>query len=238
MIRYMLQAAATVMLVSSFVLLPPDAPAQDFKGKLEIGIHRVNLKAGQLYEILLEATGQEPGLTSEFSQGLGMVTNLTSNSGKQKRYCLPARSAEFTFFVVPHVPFGRGPENRVSEYTLKFKSHALAEKPLLSEKGQLTEQDPSYDKSSLGRAHYKAYKVALKAGQIYVIDLVKNSQGLDPYLHLEGSDGKIVASDDDSGGDLNARVIYTPALDGEFRIIATALGQATGDFTLTVRNAQ
>src|SRR5262249_11778074 len=41
--------------------------------------------------------------------------------------------------------------------------------------------------------------------------------------------------DDDSGGDLNARIIYTTPQDGEFRIIAANLSKGPGSFTLTVR---
>jgi hypothetical protein len=48
-------------------------------------------------------------------------------------------------------------------------------------------------------------------------------------------DGKIVASDDDSGGDYNARIIFQVRRAGDYRIIATTLRRATGPFTLTVR---
>ena len=67
--------------------------------------------------------------------------------------------------------------------------------------------------------------------------------GLDPYLYLEDVNPampmqKIVASDDDSGGDLNARIVYRATKDGEFRIIATSLNKTPGDFTVTVREQE
>jgi len=74
----------------------------------------------------------------------------------------------------------------------------------------------------------------MKAGRYYIIDMVKSSK-IDPYLYLEGPNAKVVAQDDDSGGNLNARIVYQPTTDGEYRVIATTLSPATGEFTLTVR---
>jgi len=37
---------------------------------------------------------------------------------------------------------------------------------------------------------------------------------------------------------LNSRIVFRPKKDGDFRIIATTLGQETGEFTLTVRQAK
>jgi len=141
--------------------------------------------------------------------------------------------------MFPVLFFGNEAANPVTEYTLKFKAFQLAEKPLFEKEDQLTDKDPTYRVDSRDtRAHFKPYPLALKTGKTYVIDLVKGGPGMDPYLYLEAPDGKVVGRDDDSGGDLNARLIYTPASDGEFRIIATTLVPATGDFRLTVREAK
>jgi len=78
----------------------------------------------------------------------------------------------------------------------------------------------------------------MKAGETYIIDLVRPEKidfNLDPYLFLEDKNKQVVAEDDDSGGNLNARIVFTPKTDGEYRIIATTLVPATGGFTLTVR---
>jgi hypothetical protein len=85
----------------------------------------------------------------------------------------------------------------------------------------------------------KVYAVELKAGQVYQIDMAKKNakDSLDPYLRLETPQGKQLAADDDSGGNLNARIIFRPGKDGTYHIIATGLGKkvSTGEFALTVR---
>ncbi len=102
--------------------------------------------------------------------------------------------------------------------------------------GNLTNADPK-DKVK-NQSPCKVYTVSLAAGKPCQIDLV--SQQFDAYLRLETAAGQEVARDDDSGGNLNARIVYTPAQAGEYRVIATALPPAfrpanTGTFTLKVQ---
>src|SRR5437016_181906 len=52
----------------------------------------------------------------------------------------------------------------------------------------------------------KIHVVPLKKGQTYVIDMV--GMGIDAYLRLEDNAGKELAEDDDSGGNLNAQIIF------------------------------
>jgi len=58
---------------------------------------------------------------------------------------------------------------------------------------------------------------------------------LDPYLVLTDGTGKSLAEDDDSGGGLNARIVFRPEQAGTFRILATSINFGAGAFTLTVR---
>ncbi len=82
------------------------------------------------------------------------------------------------------------------------------------------------------------YRVKLAAGTTYTIDMVApNQPALDPYLVLTDAAGKRLAEDDDSGGGLNARIVFRPEQAGTFRIVATSFNNGTGDFTLTVRDA-
>jgi hypothetical protein len=82
----------------------------------------------------------------------------------------------------------------------------------------------------------KIYKVKLRKGKSYSIDMM--STEFDSYLRLENSDGKQLAEDDDGGDALDARILFTPDVDGEFKIIATRFGGGTGNFRLTVRDIQ
>jgi len=55
--------------------------------------------------------------------------------------------------------------------------------------------------------------------QRYVIDL--QSPAFDCYLYLLDSKKTQLAADDDSGGDLNSRIVYRAEADGTFYLVAT-----------------
>jgi hypothetical protein len=66
---------------------------------------------------------------------------------------------------------------------------------------------------------YGVHNVKLTAGTIYTIDL--RSGEFDAYLFLVDPFGNIVGMDDDSGGGLDARIVYRPSVTGTYRIVAT-----------------
>jgi HEAT repeat protein len=97
--------------------------------------------------------------------------------------------------------------------------------------GVLTAGDP------FDRARPTCYHVVhiyrMKAGQTYTIDMTSM---WDNFLRLEDAQGRQLAQDDDSGGNLNARIIFRAPSDGSYRIIATSFAPgATGSYTLKVR---
>ena len=72
----------------------------------------------------------------------------------------------------------------------------------------------------------------LEKGQKYVIDM--KSTALDSFLRLEDAAGKQLAEDDDSGGKLDARIVFTPTEDGVYRLTTLAFDGRFGEFTLSV----
>ncbi len=81
----------------------------------------------------------------------------------------------------------------------------------------------------------KIHEMKLTAGKRYVIDL--ESKAFDTFLRLEDAQGKKLAENDDivEGVNLNSRIVFTPAKDGVYRLVATAFrGQGRGPYTLTV----
>src|SRR5579883_2938777 len=70
---------------------------------------------------------------------------------------------------------------------------------------QLTGADPR--DRVLTESHRKIYDLTLKAGRTYVIDMT--STDFDAFLRLEDSTGQELAKDDDGGGGLNARILFT-----------------------------
>jgi len=106
-------------------------------------------------------------------------------------------------------------------------------KVLLNVKSKLPKIDKKDPDAGKNR---KVFDIELKANTTYVISM--NSSDFDAYLHLEDPSKKEVERDDDSGGGLNARIVYTTVDSGTYRIIATSLfGLDSGTFHLTVQEA-
>jgi thiol-disulfide isomerase/thioredoxin len=104
-------------------------------------------------------------------------------------------------------------------------------KPILSIASELTDKD-GRDPIAMD-CYCKIHPIKLEKDRTYQIDL--RSKDFDAFLRLEDPSGKPVAEDDDSGGDLNARITYKAAKSGEHKIFATTFrADATGKYTLTV----
>jgi peroxiredoxin len=76
----------------------------------------------------------------------------------------------------------------------------------------------------------------MKQGKAYTIDMV--SKDFDSYLRLLDPKGNQIEEDDDSGGDLNSRIVFNCTKDGDYKIVATTFGpDAMGAYSLTVKSA-
>jgi hypothetical protein len=107
---------------------------------------------------------------------------------------------------------------------------ARAGEPALEVKGQLTLNDPV---DPVRQKPAKIHEVKLSKGKAYTIDLT--STDFDSYLRLENASGAQVAFDDDGGGNLNARIKYTPAADDTFKIYVTTFAGGVGNYVLKVQ---
>lgn len=235
--RFIITALCILALQGAVVAQEKDFVA---KGKIQIASHAYKMDAGTLYHVKVEGKGFQP----QASIQPGFLPFFTSNMAPERNtfqsYFAPTESKEYRILIMPGF-FGIGdlPEGPL-DYTLTIKPIILG-KAIVKAEGKWTADDPVYTaKTAFGnqerKTHFKAYPLKIKAGSLYVIDLVRNpQQNTDPYLFLEGPDGKVVTQDDDSGGNLNSRIIFHAKQDGDFRVIATTLFPATGDFTLTVR---
>lgn len=85
------------------------------------------------------------------------------------------------------------------------------------------------------KARRKIFEVKMKAGQKHQIDLT--STQFDAFLRVENAAGQQLAADDDSGGMLNSRLIFSPQADGIYRIVVTHFDGKFGAFNLMVRLA-
>jgi tetratricopeptide (TPR) repeat protein len=83
-------------------------------------------------------------------------------------------------------------------------------------------------------SYHKVHVVKLEAGVRYMIDLYSDS--LDTYLRVEDSDKNVLAEDDDSGGNLDSLLFFTPEKTGDYRIIATTFENfQTGEYALRIQ---
>jgi tetratricopeptide (TPR) repeat protein len=108
---------------------------------------------------------------------------------------------------------------------------ALDESALQIHRGRLTDRDPFDTKLATSRS--VTYKVRLQAGTRYQIDL--RSADFDTYLRVADEKGREKAYDDDSGGDLNSRLVFAPAETADYRLIVTSFEpNQTGAFVLAI----
>lgn len=79
------------------------------------------------------------------------------------------------------------------------------------------------------------FKVSLAAGESYVFRAIGGTTELpDPYLVLYGTDTQLITFDDDSGGNLNAEITYTPATAGVYYLGAFDAGSGLGSYSVSV----
>lgn len=128
-------------------------------------------------------------------------------------------------------------DGQVGKFSLKVRAFALKGEAKARDVGKdglsITDNINQNNVSDVGKLG-KLYSVTLKKGETYTIDL--ESPTMDSYLYLFDGKNKLLGQDDDSGGDLNSRIIYRADRDGVFHILATSLdGDETGEFTLKVR---
>jgi hypothetical protein len=77
------------------------------------------------------------------------------------------------------------------------------------------------------------FPILMKEDHIYRIDLM--SKDFDAYVYVEDERKTILDRDDDSGGNLNSRLFFTPAATGTYYIRATTFSPGqTGNYQLTV----
>jgi len=96
--------------------------------------------------------------------------------------------------------------------------------------GRLT----SGDAKLADNTFYQAWTFYGQAGEMVTLDVM--STEFDAYAVIQDGNGNVLARDDDSGGNLNARITFTLPYTGTYRLLANTLRVgATGAYTLSVR---
>ena len=84
------------------------------------------------------------------------------------------------------------------------------------------------------KCYRHVHEFKMQAGKTYTLDLA--SEEFDAYLRIENDEKGKLAEDDDGGGFLNSRIVFTPTSDDTYRLVVTTCdpGQA-GAYRLTIR---
>ncbi len=78
------------------------------------------------------------------------------------------------------------------------------------------------------------YQVKLEADMKYTLTIDTTDADFDPLLVVQDDKGKILAYDDDSGGNFNSKLEFTPKASGVFTIHAAGLRDTLGPYTLRI----
>jgi formylglycine-generating enzyme required for sulfatase activity len=124
-----------------------------------------------------------------------------------------------------------------AEHALPLLNAELDKKPVVAPdklvfktKATLADSDSRFEAPG-GSFLAKRFEVKLQAGKTY--QLTMDSQQVDSFLMLQDRAGKELASDDDSGGNLNALLNYTAPRDDTYTVAAISI-KGKGSFVLTV----
>jgi thiol-disulfide isomerase/thioredoxin len=212
-------------------------------------VYKIKLLEGKTYQIdltsqdfdallrLEDRAGKEITGNNDFEPG-SLDSRIAHTIDKTGEYriiatCLDGKTGKFKLTVVETsaVAAAQGPAASL------FKAGQAIALTLKDGKarytGELTEDD-----TACTSGYFKVFSIKLEAGNTYRIDYREagyNPKVLDPLLFLEDAQGKVLAKDDDSGGGLNARVVYKAPSTGIYRLIATTANtNQIGKFSVEV----
>jgi hypothetical protein len=113
-------------------------------------------------------------------------------------------------------------------YELSFTSGGIVE-PLMEIEGGLELRD----QRDISGRYFDRYTFDVEDGQSLTVEMT--SADLDAYLYVWDPTGEEVLSDDDGGGDTDARVTVQDATPGQWTVYATSNDTgATGEYSLRV----
>ncbi len=92
--------------------------------------------------------------------------------------------------------------------------------------------------SSVQPSDFDVYRFRVAKEGMFTVEMNRTgNSGIDPYLTLMGGDGKVITKDDDSGGNLNSRIVnYFNK--GDYFIMASGLGTSSGAYSLLIRSME
>lgn len=212
-------------------------PTLNERGRFQV--FRIDVTAGRRYSVVMRADAFDAYL-SVARQVNGLTDYLASdddgagNSNARLRWT-PKLSG--TYYLIAQALAA----NAVGQFTVRLDTlpATIVTPPRVvtvgsTTSGELTETDPTLDDGK--GAYHDLYRIQGRKGQRLLVEM--SAGDLDAFLgigRMVGDSLHIEASDDDGGGEKDARVVLTLPEDGTYIIRAQALdANATGTYTLTV----
>ncbi len=204
------RAAGAVVLDAASRLEPEDGRDR-LRRESPHKVYKVELLAGTTYVMDLQSADFDAYLRLEDKDGTPVAEDDDGGGDRNARIRFtPTRTGEYRVIATTF----RGGSGVYNLHVEKITGPRATNTPVLAAtesilniSERLTPADPKDRERT--NSYARTYPVALKAGIGYTIDLV--SEDFDTYLRLEDSSGTQVAFNDDGGGGLNARIVYTPA---------------------------
>lgn len=199
------------------------APAQTFN---------LLLKKGKHYVIDMKSVDFDPYLRLESLSNVNLKNEDIGGGGRSTLFYSPLQDSIFRVIATSY-------DNKAGRFNIQAREVKGPPRydigPAgLKLTGKLTLLDPlDVINGRTSAFRCKVFELQLKAGQRYQFDMV--SSQFDPFLRIENMQGRQLAFDDDSGGNLNARMFFTPPADGSYRLIATQFTTQVGAFDLSVK---
>lgn len=210
-------------------------PTLNERGRFQV--FRLDVTAGRRYSVVMRADVLDSYL-SVARQVNGLTDYLASdddgagNSNARLRWT-PRLTG--TYYLIAQALAG----DAVGAFTLRLDTMATTivtpPRPVTlgaSTTGELAETDPVLDDGK--GAYYDLYRVQGRKGQRLLVEM--SAGELDSFLgigRMVGDSLHVEATDDDGGGDKDARLLHTLPEDGTYIIRAQALDvNATGAYTL------
>jgi len=202
-------------------------------------IHQVRLSPDKTYVIDLESNDFDAYLRILDSNGKQLASDDDGGEGFNARIRFTPPKDDTYQLVATRFASGQGDyllKVRALESNPPRKTKAAPGEPgrlqpgekELRYEGRLTSKSPKV----MGKPA-QVHQVTMSPGQTYVIDLESND--FDAYLRILDSNGKQLASDDDSGDGLNARIRFAPPKEDTYQIVATRFASGQGNYVLKIR---
>ncbi|MBX9680969.1 MAG: hypothetical protein K2X38_19610 [Gemmataceae bacterium] len=194
--------------------------------------HKLRLAAGKSYVIDLISSDFDTYMRLEDGAGKQLAEDDDGGQDTHSQIVFsPEKTGDFKVIATRFEEGTGAYALKIEELKYKLAKAQEIPKGGLSIDTKLDNTDP-FDQLG-GKQRFKLYSLKLEAGKAYTLDMTSNH--FDSFLRLMDSRFKVLESDDDGGGNLDARITFRPRENGVFHIIATTLDGELGDFNLRVK---